>query len=490
MSRDRGPLCLVLHSHMPYVEGHGTWPFGEEWLWEAMATAYLPLLKALPGAGVTVGLTPVLCDQLELLTGDAGARFTAFMDGVREQVHEEDSAGAEAGGYPDLAAEIRRAGGDYVRARQEFGGLGGDLLGAFRALASDGANELWAGPATHPVLPLLATSAGLHLQLAAGIASHERRFGSHPAGLWLPECAYEPGLERDLAEHGVGVFCVDQTDVLGLGSPEQLEPVRTDAGPVAVPIDWQTVSLVWHEDTGYPTAARYRDTHRRTNFDLMPWANSGDCYDAEAGRLQAEQDARHFVAHAVERLDSYAAERGRPGLLCCAIDSELLGHWWYEGPAWLEAVVAEAEAQGLELASLPAALERVEPVERPLAASTWGQPKDLTTWDSPAVASMTFSAREAELRLIRAAHGLAGSDGAARGTIERAARELMALQASDWSFLISRGTAADYPEQRAAGHLAAMDAALAALEKSDERAPDPTQKGIAPDLDLSPLLVP
>ena len=183
------------------------------------------------------------------------------------------------------------------------------------------------------------------------------------------------------------MFCVDQTDALGLGSPDQLEPIGTDAGPIAVPIDWQTVSLVWDEDSGYPTAARYRDTHRRTNFDLMPWANSGDCYDAAAGRLQAEEDARDFVARAIERLDSYAAERGRPGLLCCAIDSELLGHWWYEGPAWLEAVVGEAADQGLELASLPAALERVEPVERPLAASTWGQPKDLTTWDSPAVAA-------------------------------------------------------------------------------------------------------
>src|SRR5918999_1076763 len=95
----------------------------------------------------------------------------------------------------------------------------------------------------------------------------------------------------------------------------------------------------------------------------------------------AREHARDFVARAVARLDAYRAERGRPGLVCCALDAELLGHWWYEGVDWLRFVLEEAPAQGLALATLPGALERRDPVRRPLALSTWGDPKDLTTWD-------------------------------------------------------------------------------------------------------------
>ena len=234
MTSQRGPLALVLHSHMPYVEGFGTWPFGEEWLWEAVATVYLPLMKVLDGAPVTVGLTPVLCDQLETLPGAPGERLTAFLRGVRAAIHDEDAAGLDQGGERELADEVRRAAHDYARADEAFGALGGDLLGALRRLAGV---ELWTSAASHALLPMLATDAGVALQLATGVGSHERRFGSFGGGLWLPECAYEPGLESALAEHGVRAFCVDQTEAHGPGAFEHLEPVATEAGPVAVPID-------------------------------------------------------------------------------------------------------------------------------------------------------------------------------------------------------------------------------------------------------------
>jgi 1,4-alpha-glucan branching enzyme len=490
----RGRLCLVLHAHMPYVEGHGTWPFGEEWLWEAVATVYLPLLRVIDQAPVTLGLTPVLCDQLETLTGEAGERVASFLTGVRAQIHAEDADGLERAGYPDLAAELRRAAGDYERAERDLGGLGGDLVGAFRALAERGAVELWAGPATHAILPLLATGAGLHLQLASGCASHERRFGRHAEGMWLPECAYEPGLERDLADHGVRVFCVDQTDAMGLGSPDQLEPVATGAGPVAVPIDWSQVALVWDERSGYPAARAYRNTYRRTTHDLMPWDNADGTYDHAAADDQAHAHALDFVERAILRLDAYGAERGRPGVLCCALDAELLGHWWYEGPRWLEHVLELAAARGLELATLSGALEDVEPVHRPLRSATWGKPKDLSTWDSPEVAGLAFGMRAAELELVAAATALArqatGRRAAGHAALERAARELLALQSSDWAFMTARRTAGDYPALRAGGHRAGLDAALAALKDSALDAPAPEMRNLAPDLDLSPLIAP
>ena len=475
----RGSLALVLHTHMPYVEGFGTWPFGEEWLWEAVAGVYIPLLEVLKDAPVTVSLTPVLCDQLEAMRGEPGDRYLRFLREVRAPIHAEDSDGLDATGKPELAKELRRAAGDYVRGDEGFERCGRDLLAAFAGLGT----ELWTSTATHAVLPLLATDAGVRLQVAAGVAAHERRFGEGwTGGFWLPECAYEPGLERDLAEHGVRAFCVDQTDVHGIGALEHLEPVATETGPVAVPLDWQTVELVWGA-TGYPSHAEYRNYHGRTLHDLKPWTNGGAPYDHARALELAGEHARDFVARAIERLDTYAAERGRPGVLCCALDTELLGHWWYEGTAWLAEVLAAADAEGLELTTLPAGLDHVEPIERELAASTWGSPKDLSTWDSARVAEIAFTARGAELSTVAAAAS-AGQGPA----LERAARELFALQASDWAFLMTRDLAADYPLERVRAHAAELSAALGALDSAP--LPDPELRSLAPRLDLAPLVSP
>ena len=479
MRQDHGALALVLHTHMPYVEGFGTWPFGEEWLWEAVAGVYLPLLEVLEGAPVTVSLTPVLCDQLEAMRGPAGDRYLRFLREIRAPIHAEDSAGLDATGKPELAAELRRAAGDYVRADAGFERRGRDLVAAFGALGT----ELWTSPATHAVLPLLATHAGLRLQVAAGVAAHERRFGEGwSGGFWLPECAYQPGLERDLAEHGVRVFCVDQTDVHGFGALEHLEPVAAEAGTVAVPLDWQTVELVWGAG-GYPSHADYRDYHGRTLHDLRPWTNGGEPYDHACALELAREHAQDFVARVSARLDAYARERDRPGRLCCALDTELLGPWWYEGPEWLRAVLEQAGEAGLELTTLPAGLDRAEPVERALAASTWGSPKDLSTWDSARVADVAFAARGAELSTVAAA-AQAGRTPA----LERAARELFALQSSDWAFLLTRELAADYPLERVRGHAAELRTALGALDSAPQ--PDPELRSLAPELDLAPLVSP
>jgi 1,4-alpha-glucan branching enzyme len=173
------------------------------------------------------------------------------------------------------------------------------------------------------------------------------------------------------------------------------------------------------------------------------------------------------------------------GLLCCALDTELLGHWWYEGLEWLRAVFAEAVAQGLRLVTVSEGIERSEPEERPLAPSTWGQGKDFATWDSPAVAELAFEARAAELRTVAAVASQSGPHPA----LERAARELLALQASDWAFMVTRDLAADYPVERLRAHRAALDDALAALTDS-RPVPEPALRGLAPHLDLSPLTTP
>jgi 1,4-alpha-glucan branching enzyme len=478
MSSRPGALALVLHSHMPYVEGFGTWPFGEEWLWEAVACVYLPLLELIDGAPLTIGLTPVLCDQLEAMRGEAGDRYLSFLREIRAAIHAEDAAGLDEGGEPRLAVEVRRAAGDYVYAEQAFERRGRDLLKTFAELERV---ELWTSSATHALLPMLATDAGLRLQLATGTSSHLRRFGEWGGGFWLPECAYAPGLERDLADHGVRAFCVDQTSAPGF---DHLRPVPTEAGPVAVPIDWTTVELVWNDRAGYPVHGSYRDYHRRTVHDLKPWSNAGDPYDHAAALELARAHARDFVERAVARVAD-------GGLLCCALDTELLGHWWYEGLTWLEAVLAEAPRQGLELVTISEGIERTEPQSAALTASTWGTGKDTSTWDSPRVGQMAVAARRAELRTVAATAGQLRP----RAALERAARELLAVQASDWAFMATRELAGDYPRERLEGHGAELEAALGALaarpvDVTSPPVPEPALRNLAPDLDLASLTSP
>jgi len=452
-----GRLAVVLHSHMPYVEGYGTWPFGEEWLWEAMASSYLPLLGLLrDGAPLTLSLTPVLCDQLE--APGVPERFRAFLTEMRRTTHALDAEGSRATGRSDLAAEIERAAGDYERALQAFDAVGGDLLGALEPHAA------WTSSATHAVLPLLATTAGIRLQLLAGIDAHRARFGAWNGGFWLPECAHAPWLDALLEEAGVHATCVDLTDVFGRGAARHLRPLATEAGPLLVPVDREVVELVWH-DAGYPSDGAYRDYHHHTTHHHKPWANDGSVYDRARALDRTRAHAQAFVAHARERVAS-------GGLCVCALDTELLGHWWYEGVDWLRFVVEEA---GELLVHLDAALTQIDAAPAPgeLPVTTWGTPRDLSTWSGPAVADMAFAARDAELRVI--------AKGAASGT--RALRELLAVQASDWAFLASRDAAGPYARERHQGHLEALDAALAAGE-------DDAVRNLAPQISHAPLLAP
>jgi 1,4-alpha-glucan branching enzyme len=250
---------------------------------------------------------------------------------------------------------------------------------------------------------------------------------------------------------------------------------------VAFAIDWEAVTWLWSLD-GYPSDASHADFHRKSLRGARPWTIGGDAYDPTAADDRARAQGREFLAAATQRLGRFAAERGRRGLMVFAIDTELIGHWWWEGPAWLAEVIAGASEHGIELVTLSEALDRHEPEERVLHRSTWGEGKDLRTWDSREVADMAWAARRLELRVLRAL--AAGLDPA---RAHRAARELLALQASDWAFLDRRKQAGDYPYQRSTGHAWAL---LESIDSADRSAHDARLRNLAPDLTLSPLLEP
>jgi 1,4-alpha-glucan branching enzyme len=453
---------------MPYVEGFGTYPFGEEWLFDAVIRSYLPVLEV--AERLTMTITPVLADQLE----DPGVaeRLRRFLVEWRIGAAEADAPQVPAECRDACEAELAR----YCHALELLDGNGGDPLRPFRAAVEEGRIALATSAATHAVLPLVATREGLRLQLDAGIRSHRRRFG-WDGGFWLPECAYMPGLEWRLAEQGVRWFCVDQSEH---GAPlDALSPVATQAGPVALPIDWDAIQWLWSLD-GYPSDPAHAQFAGKSLRGVRIWKVGGGGYDPAAAEAVAKRQAAEFLAATAARLRDHSSSRGQRGLLVFAIDTELLGHWWSEGAVWLREVLAGAAGAGVRLLTVPEALAEHEPVQRPLAASTWGEDKDLSTWDSPAVADLAWGARRLELRLLRAlSAGLCGD------AAMRAARELLSVQASDWAFLDKRGQAGDYAYQRAIFH---SEAALEAIDSPTIA--DPRLRALAPDLSLSPLLQP
>jgi len=419
---------------------------------------------------LTLTVTPVLADQLE----DPGApeRLRRFLVEWR--------IGAAEADLPQVPEECRAAcvaeRDRYRHALELLDAAGGSPLVPFQRAAAEGRVALAASSATHAVLPMLATRQGLRLQLDAGLRSHRRRFG-WDGGIWLPECAYAPGLEWELAAAGARWFCVDQSR--HREPLEALAPVRTEAGPVALPIDWEAISWLWSLD-GYPSHPAHAQFAGKSLRGIRIWRVGGGAYDPAAAEAAARRQAEEFLAAAAARLRAYAEGHGRRGLLVFAIDTELLGHWWSEGPVWLRAVLEGAAAAGVRPLTVPQALAEHEPVERPLHASTWGEGKDLRTWDSPAVADLAWGNRRLELRLLRAvAGGLRGE------ALERSARELLAGQASDWAFLDQRKQAGDYAYQRATGHSRAM---LEAIDSG--RAAEPRLRSLAPDLSVAPLLQP
>ena len=286
-------FSIVLHTHTPYVEGFGTWPFGEEWL----VGGDRDLLPAAAGRARRPSRHGHALDHAGAgrPAGGAGrARALPGASSTRSGPHTLDEGDGDAPAEP-LA---------YSRARYETAAKAlerrGDLLAAFRP------HVRWTSAATHAVLPLLATDAGVRLQVETGIASHRKRFGSWDGGFWLPECAHAPWLDELLEEAGVHTTCVDWTDVTDSRAPH-----RSEAGIVLQPLDREAIDLVLAR-ARVPSHADYRDSYRLTPRAHAVWANDGTPYDPERGAARARADALD-----VARVPDGAV---------VAFDTELFGH--------------------------------------------------------------------------------------------------------------------------------------------------------------------
>jgi 1,4-alpha-glucan branching enzyme len=315
--------------------------------------------------------------------------------------------------------------------------------------------ELLGGPATHPFQPLLREPVR-RFTLHTGLDDTASRIGRAPAGIWAPECGYAPGMERGYAAAGVRRFLVDGPALHG--DTHAARPVG-GSDVVCFGRDLEVTYRVWSPKAGYPGDAAYRDFH---TFDhpsgLKPSRVTGKHVPPERKRpydpaLAAAAVALHaadFVDTVVARLRELRDRHGKPGLVVAAYDTELFGHWWYEGPAWLEAVLRALPGAGVRVTTLRGAIEAGHigaPVELP--ASSWGSGKDWRVWDGEQVSDLVTLGASVQDELL----ALPAQDRGFRDPVrDQLVREALLTLSSDWAFMVTKDSAADYARRRAKVH--------------------------------------
>ena len=498
MSPPLGTFCLVLHSHLPWLAHHGTWPVGEEWLHQAWTRSYLPLVRVLRRLAddghrdvLTLGVTPVLLAMLD----DAwcSREVRAWVAARDLRVGGVASRPPAARG-PALAAAATTEHAALAQAAADLEGpWRAGASPVLRGLADDGVVELLGGPLTHPVLPLLRPRVAA-AQLAAGLEDARHRLGEAPRGVWAPECAYAPGLEDLYAAAGVQRLLLDGPTAHGAraaaraggagGRPRTADLwTLGDSGVVVAARDLDVTYRVWSPTAGYPGGPWYRDFHtfdhwsglqpaRVTRPDARPHEKAP--YEPAAAARAVAADAEDFVAAVVRRLEDLAAGDGRPGVVVVAFDTELFGHWWHEGPAWLESVLRALPGAGVRTSTLRRALEDhgTAGALHPQVGS-WGLGKDLGVWSGPAVADLADQSTRLQDDVLvaldarrRDAPARLGRDPAR----DQLVRELFLATSSDWAFAVSHGSAPDYFERRQHGHDHHARTLLRVLADDDEAA--------------------
>jgi 1,4-alpha-glucan branching enzyme len=457
-----GLFTFVLHTHLPWLAHHGRWPVGEEWLYQSWSAAYLPLLRVLRTLAaedrarlLTLGVTPVVAAQLD---------DPYCLDGMHQWL----------ANWQLRALEATTSARESLR---EFGireyGVAGDALDDFatrwrhgaspllRELLDAGTIELLGGPLAHPFQPLLHPRLR-EFALVEGLADARHRFGHAPVGIWAPECAYAPGMECDYAAAGVGHFMVDGPSLHGdtaLGRPVGGSDV------IAFGRDLQVSYRVWSPKSGYPGHAAYRDFHTYDHdTGLKPARVTGRNvpsdekapYHPERAERAVDIHVGDFVDVVRQRLVSESERIGRPAHVIAAFDTELFGHWWYEGPMWLERVLRALPAAGVRVGTLADAVaDGFVGTNVELPPSSWGSGKDWQVWAGDTVADLVqlnIEVVDTALSTIDKAVFEAASPIPRDRVADQILRETLLTVSSDWPFMVSKDSAADYARYRAHLH--------------------------------------
>ncbi|MBM3118100.1 MAG: DUF1957 domain-containing protein [Chloroflexi bacterium] len=510
-----GAFTFVLHSHLPYCRNAGRWPHGEEWLHEAASGTYIPLLNALYDLKqegyafkLTLGITPVLIEQL----ADALviAHLVEFVEDkirrAQEDVNRFDKAGEGhllylAKFYFDYYQHILTSFNDR---------FGRNIISAFKRLQDEGYVEITTSAATHAYLPLLERDSSIYGQLQVGKQSYQRHFGKNPSSIWLPECGYrppyyagsqsksyvKPGLESFLTQLGMSCFfaethTVEGGEPVGKAREEVIGPYASISRRYVVPLTqysepthrttylpyWvqtpevavigrnnRTSMQVWSAEWGYPGDFNYREFHKKDGISgLQYWKVTGakvdlaykEYYDPYWAKQRVAEHGSHY-SHLVEELITiFYQETGKFGIISAAYDTELFGHWWFEGVDWLKEVLRDlSQSEFVELTTASEFIKNHPPEDvLALPESSWGLGGGHFTWQNADTDWVWPIIHSAELRMEKLVSRYPKADGAIKDILNQAARELMLLQSSDWPFLITTGQASVYAENRFLEHV-------------------------------------
>lgn len=485
-----GYLALVLHAHLPYVR-HPEFgeSYEERWLYEAILESYLPLLDAFERLAregvrfrVALSLSPTL---LEMLHDELHQRrFLRYVDSRIELAEQELQRTARE--QPELRTIVEMYHSRFRHFRWLYADCHGcNLSGAFRSLADQGYLELFTTAATHGFLPLLEPNEEtVRGQVRVGLQTFERRLGQSARGLWLPECGYRAGMDRVLRETGVE-YCILDTPSLVAARPRprfaSFAPVRTPDGLACFGRDLEACLEVWSSKTGYPADPEYRDFYRDVGWDLPvdyvaryvhesgKRLNTGlkyyritsptdhkEAYRPWEASQAAERHASAFLANRQRQAEWLRERMGQPPVIVAAFDAELFGHWWMEGPLWLEYLLRKlgTEDQGVQTVTPGEFLDLGTPMQvvTPNGGS-WGDGGFNARWLNQSNDWVYRHLSAAGHRMVELARLGHDGDPDRERLLNQAARELLLAQSSDWAFLMSTGHFAEYGRKRSRDHL-------------------------------------
>ena len=482
-----GYLNFVLHAHLPYVRHPEHARFLEEdWLFEAITETYIPLLQAFESLRkdglnfkITMSLTPPLCEMLsdDLLQ----TRYVNHLNRLRELSEKECTRTKNDPSFAFLAAMYRNRFEDCHRVFQEYQR---NLLNGFRKFQKLGNLEIITCGATHGFLPNLRYSPrSVEAQLDVAVGNYWKHFGQEPWGIWLGECGYYKGLDRLIRDAGLRYFFTDTHGILQGEPPSpkgNYAPIETPSGIHCFARDQESSKAVWSAEEGYPGDFRYREFYRDIGYDLdmayiAPYIhpmglriNTGIKYFRITGkgnhkepyveawaRDAASDHASNFLFNRDLQIDWLSGRLDTPACIVCPYDAELFGHWWYEGPIWLENVMRRAltEDHRIKLSTPRDYLNSHpgSPVSDP-AFSSWGAGGYADVWLNGGN-DWIYPHLHKIGELMHEVAGLPEYGDTDRRARNQMARELLLAQSSDWAFIMKTGTMVDYAVKRTKVHV-------------------------------------
>jgi 1,4-alpha-glucan branching enzyme len=483
----QGHLALMLHAHLPFVRHPEHEKFLEEnWLFEAITECYIPLIQVIEkwivdgmDARLTMSVSPTLCAMLR--DPHLQERYVRHLNGLIELAENEIHRTHWDNTFRELAWMYHNR---FCSIRETYFDYGRDLVSALREFQDQGKLEIATCAATHALLPLLAYDApSLRAQIMVARDDYRECFGCEPRGIWLPECGFIEGIETILQQANIRWFVAETHGILHARPRPRygvFAPVYTPNGVAAFGRDFESARQVWSKSEGYPGDPRYRDFYRDIGFDLdfdyvkpyLPAASlrgftgikyhritgTGDkqVYDRASAVNTADEHAGHFLRARVEQFRELAGILDRPPIVLAPYDAELFGHWWYEGPEFLNFFVRKAyyDQKAFTLITPSEYLKRypTQQIAMP-AASSWGEEGYWRVWLNDSNRWIYPHLRHAQSAMTDLAGKFPNASGLQERALKQAARELLLAQASDWPFILHTGTSPEYASKRVKEHL-------------------------------------